>query len=116
MTQSRRAMKVIRPLAAGLVMLLAAGLPAAPQAPAPAAARQAAQKSWPLTRPEATGYNETSSYADVVSYMKAMAAASPQIHLTTFGYTFEGRPLTLAVIGAPGATPEEVLATKKILW
>ena len=46
--------------------------------------------------------------------MQAMAAASPQIHLTTFGYTYEGRPLPLAVVGAPGATPEQVLATKKI--
>ena len=45
--------------------------------------------------------------------MKAMAAASPRIHLTTYGYTFEGRPMPLAVIGAPGATPEQVLATGK---
>ncbi len=45
--------------------------------------------------------------------MKAMAAASPQIHLTTYGYTYEGRPLPLAVIGAPAATAEAVLATKK---
>ena len=75
-------------------------------------ARPAASK-WPLTRPEATNYAETSRYDDVVSFMKAMAAASPQIHLTTYGYTYEGRPMPLAVIGAPGATPEAVLATRK---
>ncbi len=114
MTQSRRVMTISRPLFAGFVLVLGAGLLAAPQAPAPVASRQTAQKSWPLTRPEATTYNETSSYADVVSFMKAMAAAAPQIHLTTFGYTYEGRPLPLAVIGAPGAKPEDVLATKKI--
>ncbi len=45
--------------------------------------------------------------------MKAMAAASPQIHLTTYGYTFEGRPMPLAVIGAADARPETVRATKK---
>lgn len=66
-----------------------------------------------LTRPERTNFRETSSYEDVVAYMKAMAAASPQIHLTTYGYTYEGRPMPLAVIGAPAATPEAVLKTGK---
>jgi hypothetical protein len=45
--------------------------------------------------------------------MKAMAVAAPQIHLTTYGYTYEGRPMPLAVIGAPDATPEKVRATGK---
>jgi hypothetical protein len=70
-------------------------------------------REWPLTRPEATGYAETSRYDDVVVFMKAMAAASSEIHLATYGYTFEGRPMPLAVIGAPAATPEAVLATGK---
>jgi hypothetical protein len=83
------------------------------QAPPSAAPRPAVQKVWPLTRPEATNFAETSRYDEVMSFMKAMAAASPQIHLTTYGYTYEGRPLPLAVIGAPGATPEQVLATRK---
>jgi len=83
------------------------------QAPPSTAPRPAAQKAWPLTRPEATNFAETSRYDEVMSFMKAMAAASPQIHLTTYGYTYEGRPLPLAVIGAPGATPEQVLATRK---
>ena len=66
-----------------------------------------------LTRPELTDYTETSRYDEVIAYMKQMAAVNPQIHLTTYGYTFEGRPMPLAVIGAPGATPEQVIATKK---
>jgi hypothetical protein len=70
-------------------------------------------RTWPLTRPEATGFAETSRYEDVIAFMKAMAAASPQIHLTTYGYTFEGRPMPLAVIGAADARPETVRATKK---
>ncbi len=69
--------------------------------------------TWPLTRPEATNYAETSRYDEVVAFMKTMAAANPQIHLTTYGYTYEGRPLPLAVIGAPDATPEKVRATGK---
>jgi hypothetical protein len=90
----------------------AAQTPAAQAGPAAAPGRPAASK-WPLTRPEATSYAETSSYEDVISFMKAMAAASPQIHMTTYGYTYEGRPLPLAVIGASAATAEAVLATGK---
>ena len=90
-----------------------AGVAAAQQKPASPAAPAAAKRTWPLTRPEATNYTETSRYDEVVAFMKAMAAASPRIHLTTYGYTFEGRPMPLAVIGAPGATPEQVLATGK---
>jgi hypothetical protein len=66
------------------------------------------------TRPERTNYAETSRYQDVVDFMEAVAAAAPQIHLTTYGYTFEGRPLRLAVIGAKDASPEAVKAAGKV--
>jgi hypothetical protein len=69
--------------------------------------------AWPLTRAEASGYTETSRYDDVAAFLKAVDAASPAIHLTTYGYTYEGRPMLLAVAGAPGASAEEVLATGK---
>ena len=109
MTDSRPHAFRARPfLAAGLALLIAGA--AAGQQTAPAAA---AKRVWPLTRPEATNFAETSRYDEVIAFMKAMAAASPRIHLTTYGYTFEGRPLPLAVIGAPGATPEQVLAAGK---
>ena len=99
-------------LVAGTLTL---GRIAAAQAPAatPTPTAAATAKHWPLTRPELTGFAETSRYDEVVAYMKAMAAISPKIHLTTYGYTREGRPLPLAVIGAPGATAAEVLGTKK---
>ncbi len=100
-------------LGASAALLTLAGIAAAQQQPASPAAPAAAKRTWPLTRPEATNYTETSRYDEVVAFMKAMAAASPRIHLTTYGYTFEGRPMPLAVIGAPGATPEQVLATGK---
>ena len=73
----------------------------------------AGAKAGPLTRPEASHFAETSRYDDVMAYLKSMAAASPNIHLTTYGYTYEGRPMPLAVIGAADATPETVRATKK---
>jgi hypothetical protein len=66
------------------------------------------------TRPERTDYRETSHYDDVVAFMDAVSKASPRIHLTTFGKTFEGRALPLAVVGAPDATPEAVRKTNKL--
>jgi len=66
-----------------------------------------------LTRAERTGFRETSSYADVVALAETLAGMSPDVHITTFGYTNEGRALPLIVIGAADATPEAVLATGK---
>ena len=117
MTDSRLRSVRVRALVAGAIVLTLAGAATAQQQGASSAASPAApaaaKRTWPLTRPEATNYTETSRYDEVVAFMKAMAAASPRIHLTTYGYTFEGRPMPLAVIGAPGVTPEQVLATGK---
>jgi hypothetical protein len=66
------------------------------------------------TRPERTGFTETSTYEDVVRFMEAVAKVSPHVHLGTFGRTTEGRALPLAVVGAPAATPEAVRATGKL--
>lgn len=68
----------------------------------------------PPTRPERTQFNETSTYDDVVTFMRAIAKTSKNVHLGTFGYTTEGRPLPLAVVGAAAATPEAVRATGKL--
>lgn len=85
-------------LHAALLLLLAA--PAAAQEP-----------SRLLTAPERTDHRETTRHADVLAFMEAAAAASPHIHLTTFGYSWEGRSLPLAVVGrVPDATPESVRA------
>lgn len=84
-----------------------------PLLPAPAAH---AQGGFDLrTRPERTGYRETSRYDEVVAFLEAAAKAAPEmLHLTTFGYTFEGRPLPLAVWGrVSDASPEAVLASGK---
>ncbi len=55
--------------------------------------------SAPLTRPERTGFRETSRYDDVVRFINDIDARSPLIHQTTFGYSLEGRPLPLVVVG-----------------
>lgn len=67
------------------------------------------------TRPERTEYRETSRYDDVVAFLNALAEGAPQtIRLTTFGKTVEGRPLPLAVVGAPAATADAVRRTGKL--
>jgi hypothetical protein len=66
------------------------------------------------TRAERTSFRETSSYADVVTFMERAAAAHPMLHFTTFGYTFEGRALPLVVVGdVASADPATVRASGK---
>jgi hypothetical protein len=59
----------------------------------------AAAAQTPLTRAERSDYRETSRYADVVAFLDTVARGSARIHLTTFGYSWEGKPLPLAVVG-----------------
>jgi hypothetical protein len=67
------------------------------------------------TRAERTNYVETSRYEDVVNFLNTVAKGSRIIHTTTFGYTFEGRPLPLAVVGRiADASPRTVLASGKL--
>jgi hypothetical protein len=67
------------------------------------------------TVPERTNYQQTSRYDDVMAFLRAVDAASPRIHLTTFGYTMEGRALPLAVVGdVADASPDAVKASGKL--
>jgi hypothetical protein len=68
----------------------------------------------PQTRAERTGYAETSRYDDVLEFLRAIDAASPRIHVTFFGCSYEGRSLPLVVVGTvKDARPESVLASGK---
>jgi hypothetical protein len=91
--------------------LIATGVLALALCSTPAAAAGQA----PLTRAERTGYQETSRYADVLALLDDVQA-SPQLHARTFGYSFEGRPLPLMVVGRGLETgsPAEVLATGRL--
>lgn len=66
------------------------------------------------TRAEATDWVETTRYADVVAFMEAIAAARSDAHLTSMGYTLEGRSIPMLVVGSPDASPEAVRATGKV--
>ena len=53
-------------------------------------AHPAAQSGDLVTRAEATGFEETSSYDDVQRFIGRLAAASPLVHVESFGATDEG--------------------------
>ena len=67
-----------------------------------------------LTRAEASSFMETSSYEDVMSFLGEVVSRDPRMHLTTFGYTNEGRPLPLVVVGAPNGSADAVRETGKL--
>jgi hypothetical protein len=68
----------------------------------------------PQTRPERTDYAETSRYDDVMAFVRALPH-SPRMHLTSMGYTGEGRDIPLMVVGnVPNATPEAVKRSGKL--
>ena len=79
----------------------------------PAARAQSRVAAELRTRAERTDFVETSTYADVMELSSRIAELSDEIHLTTFGYTNEGRALPLLVVGAADASPEAVRATGK---
>ncbi len=67
-----------------------------------------------LTRAESTDFRETTRYDEVMAFARAVAERHPDVHLTTFGYSFEGRPLPLLVVGkVADASPEAVHASGK---
>src|SRR5689334_6169029 len=78
---------------------------AAPQPPASGPPAKS-----PQTRAERTDSRETSRYDEVMAFIREVVASSPQtMRLTTFGYTFEGKPLPLVIVGrVSAATPEAV--------
>jgi hypothetical protein len=51
------------------------------------------------TTAEATGYKSTSTYDDVVKFMKAVDAASPNVYYVAYGKTYDGREMPMAVVG-----------------
>ncbi len=81
--------------------------------PSPGAAQAVPGLDLLLTRAERTDFLETTRYEEVLEMVERVAEAAPDIHRTTFGYTWEGRSLPLVVVGAPDASPEAVRATGK---
>ena len=66
-----------------------------------------------LTRAEASGFTETTRYAEAEAFLRTVADRSPLISLTSFGYSMEGRTLWLAVVGDTDPSPDAVRASGK---
>src|SRR2546428_2317872 len=68
------------------------------------------------TTPEATDFKSTSSYDNVVKFMKTVDEASPIVFYTTYGTTSEGRAMPLAVVGTglTDAGPASVKGSGKL--
>jgi hypothetical protein len=63
----------------------------------------------PVTRAEATGWQETSRHADVMAFVRALHGS--HVHVTDFGRSPEGRDLPLVVLSQRGVTtPAEARA------
>jgi Zinc carboxypeptidase len=79
------------------------------------AGRVFAQGDAMRTTAEKSNYRETTRYADVLRIMDAASRAAPDlIRIDTFGYTFEGRAMPLAVVGhVTDKRPETVRASGK---
>jgi len=93
-----------------ITFVLAAGLVAAGRAQQPASIASL------KTTAEASDYKSTSTYDDVVRFMKTVADASPLIYYTTYGTTYEGRAMPMAVVGTglKDASAASVRATGKL--
>ncbi len=68
------------------------------------------------TTAESSGYKSTSTYDEVVTFMKTVDEASPLIFYTTYGTTTEGRAMPMAVVGAglKDASPASVKGSGKL--
>jgi hypothetical protein len=90
--------------------LIAAALTVAPEA------RQSSSLADLKTTAEASGFKSTSSYEDVVRFMKAVDAASANVHYLTYGKTFEGRDMPLAIVGLglKDISPAGIRATNRV--
>ncbi len=63
----------------------------------------------PLTAAESSGYTATSTYAEVMAYVRELQHQSPRIRVEILGTSTEGRPIPLLVIGAPApSSPGEL--------
>jgi hypothetical protein len=59
------------------------------------------------TRAETSNYEETSTYADVMRIVKAVASASPLARYQTYGKTEEGREMPLLILSEPAVESPE---------
>ncbi len=68
----------------------------------------------PLTRAEQTGFEDTSRYEDVRTFIAQLAEQTNRVRVESFGTSEEGRDLPLLVVGdPPAATPQQAAASRR---
>lgn len=69
-----------------------------------------------LTVAEQSNYQSTARHAEVVDFCQKLAKLSPQVQLSEFGTSHEGRSLPLLIVADPPvATPEEAAKSGKLV-
>lgn len=68
------------------------------------------------TTAESSAYTSTSSYAEVMSFLNAVATHSPHVLVTSFGKSVEGRDLPLAMVssGLTDTSPAGIMGSRKL--
>jgi len=84
--------------------------PIQPPLVAPVPPPPAAPASGPRTTAEATDYAATSTYADVMAFIRDLQKLSPLVRVETIATTTEGRAIPLLVVGQP--VPDDPLALR----
>jgi hypothetical protein len=70
----------------------------------------------PQTRAERSNYRETSSYADVVAFLRELMAGSRTMRLEWIGRSAQGRPMPLVVVADdPAITPLKARAENRLV-
>jgi hypothetical protein len=113
MRPSSRRIPALAVLAISLLVVAApsSAAQAKPQAAAPSAlAQAAAPQAGPNTTAEATDYKATSTYAEVMSFIRQLQKASPLVRLETICVSTEGKAVPLLIIGKP--LPQDPLALR----
>jgi hypothetical protein len=82
----------------------------------PGQAQQATSIADLRTTAEASDFTSTSTYQNVVGFMRTAANASPDVFYTTYGTTHEGREMPMAVVGTglADASAASVLGSNKL--
>lgn len=71
--------------------------------------------SFLTTRAERTGFLETTRYDELIGFLEVATAQNPRLHLTSFGYSSEGRSLPLVIFGDVSDTsPSAIRATGRV--
>jgi len=55
----------------------------------------------PLTRAEASGFTETSTYADVMTFIETLRLQSSDVYVTSLGKSAQGKDLPLVILSRP---------------